>query len=192
MTIKKLQALNLEKVQPTLLQAAVKSLLEDYKNTADKEAFETIAKDNIEKVYQMVERSAPEAFEKEKPKKENTPRKEAKDKATIKSIDEDLQVLDADIKACRAKIREYNEAKKKGKPQKPKPTRHSRIKGHFISIANLIPPALKENKEVQKEARKVLLRAHRNIMNAFRMSDLRIEKGQEQIKEKFEKVIDKK
>ncbi|WP_010180387.1 hypothetical protein [Aquimarina agarilytica] len=192
MTIKQLQALDLEKVQPTLLQAAVKSLLEDYENTADKKAFETIAKENIEKVYKMVERSAPEALEKEKPKKEGTSKKESKDKATIKSIDEDLKLLDADIKACRAKIRAYNDEKRKGKPQKPKPTRHAKIKGHFISIANLIPPTLKENKEVQKEARKILLRAHRNIMNTFKMSDLRIEKGQEQIKEKFEKVIDKK
>ncbi len=192
MTIQQLLALDVEKVQPTLLQAAVKSILEDYQKTSDKKAFEEIAKENIEKVYALVQKSAPEAINNATSEKKPITEKATDDKPTIKSIDADLKALDKDIKVCRAKIKAYNEEKRKGQPKKKKPTRHSKIKGHFISISNLVPPSLKENKEVQKEARKILLRAHRGIMNVFRMSDLKTEQGQEDIKGKYEKVIEKK
>ena len=42
MTIQQLQALDINLVQPEGLQKAVKELLEDYKKTSDKKAFEDI------------------------------------------------------------------------------------------------------------------------------------------------------
>ena len=69
--------------------------------------------------------------------------------------------------------------------------RHTKIKGHFISIANLIPTKLKENVAVQKEAERVLLRAHRGIMNAYKMNTVTTEKGLDAIKEKFDKMEEK-
>ena len=64
MTIQQLQALDMSKVQPEALQTAVQDILNDYDATTDKKAFEDIAKENIEKVYSMVERLAPNAIKK--------------------------------------------------------------------------------------------------------------------------------
>ena len=45
MTIQKLQALDMSNVQPEALQTAVQDILDDYKETNDKKAFEEIAKE---------------------------------------------------------------------------------------------------------------------------------------------------
>ena len=66
MTIQQLQALNMSKVQPEALQKAVQDVLEDYNKTSNKEAFQDIAKENIEKVFSLVVRMSPDAIEKEK------------------------------------------------------------------------------------------------------------------------------
>jgi len=183
MTIEKLQKLKLSAVQPDALQTAVRELLADYEETSDKKAFEEIAKENIEKVFSMVERLAPDAIIKEP--------KPAKKKAPSKTVKKELDKMTSDIKLCRAKIRKFNEEKRKNEPKKPKPMRHTKIKGHFISIANLIPVKLKENVSVQKEAERVLLRAHRGIMNAYKMNTVTTEKGLDAIKEKFDKMEEK-
>lgn len=183
MTIEKLQKLQLSAVQPDALQTAVKELLADYMETSDKEAFEEIAKENIEKVFSMVERLSPDAIVKET--------KPAKKKAPSKTVKKELDKMTTDIKLCRAKIRRFNEEKRKNEPKKPKPMRHTKIKGHFISIANLIPAKLKDDVGVQKEAEKVLLRAHRGIMNAYKMNFVTTEKGVDAIKEKFDKMEEK-
>lgn len=180
MTIEKLQKLDLSKVQPEGLQTAVKELLSDFDETKDKDAFKEIAKDNIEKVFLLVERMSPDAIVKEK---KETPAKTTK---PPKTVQKELDELSEDIKMCRLKIRRFNEEKRKNEPKKPKPTRHSKIKKHFISIANLIPPAHKDNIEVQKAAEKVLLKAHRGIMNAYKMNTIRAEAGEKAIKEKYD------
>lgn len=198
MNIKLLQAIDLEKINIDSLKDAVKSILSDYNQTKDKASFEEIGKDNIIKVYKLVKRVSPDAIKTDNnPKKISSNNEKSSDikkkvheDTRIISIKEDLEALDQDIKACRAKIRKYNEEKKKGQSKRPKPTRHGKIKGHFISISNLIPPTLKNNKTVQKEARKILLKAHRGIMNAYRMNDLNIKKGQEHIEEKYDKILE--
>ena len=210
MTIKQLQALDMSKVQPEALQTAVQDILDDYKATNDKKAFEEIAKPNIEKVFLLVERLAPNAIKSEKvemketkesskketteSKKETTEsKKEApkKDEKPTKTVKKELDSLSEDIKACRLKIKHFNEEKRKNEPQKPKPRRHTKIKNHFIAIANLIPPAHKDNVKMQKEAEKILLRAHRGIMNTYGINFVRAEAGELAIKEKYDKMEEK-
>jgi hypothetical protein len=206
MTIQKLQALDMSNVQPEALQTAVKDILDDYKETNDKKAFEEIAKENIEKVYLLVERLAPKAIKTEKSENKETkksskkeekkapePKKEVpkKSEKPTKTIKKELDSLSDDIKACRLKIKRFNEEKRKNEPKKPKPMRHTKIKNHFISIANLIPPAHKDNVKIQKEAEKILLRAHRGIMNTYGINFVRAEAGELAIKEKYDKMEEK-
>ncbi len=203
MTIQQLLALDMSNVQPEALQTAVQDILDDYKETSDKEAFEEIAKENIEKVFLLVERLAPKAIKAEK--KEKLEEKEAvksqsseskedvlkKDGKPTKTVKKELDSLSKDIKSCRLKIRKFNEEKRKNEPRKPKPMRHTKIKNHFIAIANLIPPAHKDNVKMQKEAEKILLRAHRGIMNTYGINFLRAEAGEIAIKEKYDKMEEK-
>ena len=203
MTIQQLLALDMSNVQPEALQKAVTDILDDYKETSDKEAFEEIAKENIEKVFLLVERLAPKAIKAEK--KEKLEEKEAvksqsseskkdvlkKDGKPTKTVKKELDSLSKDIKACRLKIRKFNDEKRKNEPKKPKPMRHTKIKNHFIAIANLIPPAHKDNVKMQKEAEKILLRAHRGIMNTYGINFVRAEAGELAIKEKYDKMEEK-
>jgi len=203
MTIQQLQALDMSNVQPEALQTAVQDILDDYKETNDKKAFEEIAKENIEKVFRLVERLAPNAIKAEKAEKKEskeTPKKESsdskkdapkKDKEPTKTVKKELDSLSKDIKACRLKIKRFNEEKRKNEPKKPKPMRHTKIKNHFIAIANLIPPAHKDNVKMQKEAEKILLRAHRGIMNTYGINFVRAEAGELAIKEKYDKMEEK-
>lgn len=202
MTIQQLQALDMSKVQPDALAKAVTDILDDYKETSDKKAFEEIAKENIEKVFLLVERMAPDSIKKqkaekkatEKPEKKNdAPKKETpkKEKKASKTVKKELDSLNEDIKACRLKIRKFNEEKRKNQPKKPKPMRHTKIKNHFIAIANLIPPAHKDNVKMQKEAEKILLRAHRGIMNTYGINFVRAEAGEKDIKAKYDKMEEK-
>lgn len=203
MTIQQLQALDMSNVQPEALQTAVQDILDDYKETNDKKAFEEIAKENIEKVFLLVERLAPKAIKAEKAEKKEskeTSKKESsdskkdapkKDKEPIKTVKKELDSLSKDIKACRLKIKRFNEEKRKNEPKKPKPMRHTKIKNHFIAIANLIPPAHKDNVKMQKEAEKILLRAHRGIMNTYGINFVRAEAGELAIKEKYDKMEEK-
>ncbi|WP_010178061.1 hypothetical protein [Aquimarina agarilytica] len=207
MTILQLQALDMSLVQPEALKTAVQDILDDYNATSDKKAFEDIAKENIEKVFLLVERLAPKAIKKSKeeaPKKtekkevakdekETTPEKKAseKPKKPNKTVKKELDALSKDIKACRLKIKKYNEEKRKNQPKKPKPMRHTKIKNHFVAIANLIPPAHKENIKMQKEAEKILLRAYRGIMNTYGINFVRAEAGEKEIKERYDKMEEK-
>jgi len=203
MTIQQLQELDMSNVQPEALQTAVQDILDDYKETNDKKAFEEIAKENIEKVFRLVERLAPNAIKAEKAEKKEskeTPKKESsdskkdapkKDKEPTKTVKKELDSLSKDIKACRLKIKRFNEEKRKNEPKKPKPMRHTKIKNHFIAIANLIPPAHKDNVKMQKEAEKILLRAHRGIMNTYGINFVRAEAGELAIKEKYDKMEEK-
>jgi len=203
MTIKQLQALDMSKVQPEALQTAVQDILDDYKATNGKKAFEEIAKANIEKVFLLVERLAPKAIKSEKVEKKaakESSKKEPieskkevpkKDEKPTKTVKKELDSLSEDIKACRLKIKRFNEEKRKNEPQKPKPRRHTKIKNHFIAIANLIPPAHKDNVKMQKEAEKILLRAHRGIMNTYGINFVRAEVGEKAIKKKYDKMEEK-
>ncbi len=203
MTIQQLQALDMSNVQPEALQTAVQDILDDYKETNDKKAFEEIAKENIEKVFLLVERLAPNAIKAEKAEKKEskeTSKKELsdskkdapkKDKEPTKTVKKELDSLSKDIKACRLKIKRFNEEKRKNEPKKPKPMRHTKIKNHFIAIANLIPPVHKDNVKMQKEAEKILLRAHRGIMNTYGINFVRAEAGEKDIKAKYDKMEEK-
>ncbi len=204
MTIQQLQALDMSKVQPEALQTAVQDILNDYDATTDKKAFEDIAKENIEKVFLLVERLSPKAIKevKEEAPKKTEKKEVAKDeketaiekrtsekpKKPNNTVKKELDALSEDIKACRLKIRKFNEEKRKNQPKKPKPMRHTKIKNHFIAIANLIPPAHKENVKMQKEAEKILLRAYRGIMNTYGINFVRAEAGEKDIKEKYDKM----
>ncbi len=194
MTIEKLQQVQLEKVQPEALREMLEDMLSDYDKTNDKEAFNEIAQENIEKVFLLVEKMSPSALkakEKNSENKKEITKKTEETKAASKTIKKELEVLNKDIKVCRAKIKKYNEEKRKNTPKKPKPTRHSKIKSHFVSIANLIPPTHKDNLNVQKEAKKVLLKAYREIMNTYKMNRIKTEVGEKALEELYDKIEEK-
>lgn len=194
MTIQQLQAIDVTKVKSDGLKSAIEQILIDYDEFSNKKLFEDTAKDNIEKVFQMVEKTSPEAIpQKVQPEKKEVKKNEAspKKKFTKEETKKELEIINNDIKACRAKIRAFNKEKRENEPEKPKPKRHEKIKRHFISITNLIPPALKDDIDVLKLAERILLKAHRDIMNAYRMNTLRTSEGEKEIKEKYDQLEEK-
>lgn len=191
MTIEELQNIKLDKIESKGLQKAVKDMLSDFEDTTNKKAFKAIAKDNIEKVFLLVERMSPNALKKEeKTVKKKVSKKvlETTKKVASPKIEKELDDLNESIKVCRSKIRAHNKEKRKNTPKKPKPTRHTKIKKHLLAIVTLIPPEHKDDMDVQKEAEKVLLRAHRGIMNAYQMNTIRAKEGEKAIKEKYNQI----
>lgn len=217
-TIQDLLKLDLSKVRPEALQKSVKGIIDDYNAIGAKDAFEKAAGDNIDKIYKMVTKVSPDAivetpcgdpievetktkstssknkataFKKHqkgsKKKKEETKKESPKRTTTKKDLDEVLN----EIKQCRVKIKKYNEQKRKEEGPKPKPTRYAKIKGQFISLANLIPKGLKDDLEVQKEANKLLRNTHRSLLKIYKMNAIKGKKDNEELKERYEKIEEK-
>ncbi|QKX04172.1 hypothetical protein HN014_04365 [Aquimarina sp. TRL1] len=206
-TIQDLLQLDLSKVRPQALQDSVKGIIKDYNDIEAKQVFEKEEEASINKIYQMVTKVSPDAIadnpcvdpQEEKPKKKPTEKKkktttkkkakkETPQKITIKKeLDEVLN----EIKQCRVKIRKYNEQKRKEEGPKPQPTRYAKIKGHIISLGNLIPKGLKEDLEVQKEANRLLRSTHRSLLKIYKMTSVKGEKDSKELKERYEKIEEK-
>jgi hypothetical protein len=119
--------------------------------------------------------------------KKKTPTPKPKEEATKAEINE----LEEEVKVCRVKMKMYREEKLKLEGPKPQPTRYAKIKGHFVSLGNLIPKGLKDDLEVQKEANKFLRNAHRSLLKIYKMNAIKGQKDNEELKERYEKIEEK-
>ena len=209
-TIQDILKLDLSKVQPEALQKSVKQIMEDYKNIEAKDVFEKAAADNIDKIYKMVTKVSPDAIVENSPcaepiteesKTEPTSKKNKKASNKKKPIPKDkprktatkteVDAVLEEIKQCRVKIKKYNEKKRKLEKPKPIPTRYAKIKGHFISLGNLIPENLEDKMEVQKQSKKLLKNTHRNLLKIYRMNAIRGQKDNEELKKRLDKIEEK-
>lgn len=104
----------------------------------------------------------------------------------------DVKGLDNEIQQCRIKIKKYNEERRKNQPEKKPVSRYIKIRNHILALGRLIPPGLKDDLDTQKKTKRVLIKAHRELLNTFNMTSLRnIDRDQKEIKEKFEKIEEK-
>ncbi|WP_035085288.1 hypothetical protein [Aquimarina latercula] len=105
---------------------------------------------------------------------------------------QDVKGLDKEIQQCRIKIKKYNEERRKNQPEKKPVSRYIKIRNHILALGRLIPPGLKDDLDTQKKTKRVLIKAHRELLNTFNMTSLRnIDRDQKEIKEKFEKIEEK-
>lgn len=186
--IEDLQQIEIEKVQPKLLQDMLKGLLLEFKESQYPDIFLEERKENIDKIYDTIKRMSSGAIIN---KKKDSKSSVAKKDKVSKTIQKELEELDEEIKACRVKIKKYNTEKRKNEPAKPKITRHVKIKKHLIAIGNLIPDKFKDDIKIQKETEKVLLLAYRKIMDTYKITTLKAQKGEKEIKEKYDKIEEK-
>lgn len=216
-TIHDLLKLDISKVQPEELRLEVQEIINDYSAITSKDIFEKNAADNIEEIYNMVIQISPDAVvqnpcadpEEEKaktskPKKKSSPKKgkktptakkeqksSTKEKPKRTATKKDVDAVLNEIKQCRIKIKKYNEQKRKEEGPKPKPSPYTKIKGHIISLGNLIPDRLKDNLEVQKESKKLLKSTHRSLLKIYGMNTIRGQKDNEELKERFDRIEEK-
>ncbi len=125
-----------------------------------------------------------------KTKKKERPKSKPKVKVNPNSDDRkaEREKLNKKAQHCKLMLRKHYEEMRKLEDPKSKPTRYQKIKNLFASIGNQIPDKLKNNLEVQQETEKILLRAHRQIIDAFGMSKLKAQKDQQAIKEKYDQI----
>lgn len=194
-----LRNLDLEKIKIDSLQQAIMTLLIDYEKEDDKEAFENAANENIEMLFNLVSKHAPDALPKEESAEEQQApaeqqgqqdrydaeeeqrQKKEKSKRALTEVEE----ISSEIDECRRVIREYNKQRRQAKPPVKK-TRLTKLKEKFVGIANLIPDKLKENKNVREQTEKVLLDALADLKKAWQMNV--IKQAQEAIRKKFEQL----
>ena len=113
------------------------------------------------------------------------------EKARSKRILAELKDLKPELDRCRTVVNEANKKKREAEGAKPKKTRLTKLKTKLLSIARLIPPQLKDNPDVQKKTEKILLTAHRELVNAWGMDKVKAKPGAEAIKEKFDAMEEK-
>ncbi|WP_062062766.1 hypothetical protein [Aquimarina longa] len=217
-TIHDLLKLDLSKIRHEAVQKSVKGIIDDYNEIESKAVFEKEEETSINKIYQMITKISPNAIidinpcadpEEEKvktskpkkknlstkdknkaiPKKEQTRRVKDKPEQTVGKTE--IDELEKVVKECRVKMKIYREEKRKLEGAKPKPTRYAKIKGHMISLGNLIPDRLESNLEVQKESKKLLKSTHRSLLKIYKMNAIRGQKDNEELKERYEKIEDK-
>lgn len=214
-TINDLQQIDLSKIQSENLLKKINELLEGYKNASNKEDFLKKNRFGISGSYKTVQKyfsdaipnkgttatkksekqSTPKTESKEEtlPKKEDTPKK-SKSIPKISSEDYQKEIKDATdrLEECRVLIRLENEQKRALQPEKRPLTTYEKVRKKLLSLSKLIPSKYKDNLEVQMETERIILKAHKDILKAWRMNSLiKKEKDQEMIKENFEKIEEK-
>lgn len=172
----------ISKYSPEALPSALENPCEDVTEVKDKKAKE---KKKTQKKANTTTQKKPSKTANSKKKK--TPAPKPKQEATKAEINE----LEEEVKVCRVKMKMYREEKLKLEGPKPQPTRYAKIKGHFISLGNLIPKGLKDDLEVQKEANKFLRNAHRSLLKIYKMNAIKGQKDNEELKERYEKIEEK-
>lgn len=212
--------IDLSKIENEKVKTLTEELIADYREMNDKEAASKIMQESAERVYKLISKSSPEALpkavenpceeiekevksNKKTPKKQgvktekkpvmNKPKRKKVGEASLKKevTKAELNELEEEVKVCRVKMKMYREEKRKMEGSKPIPSRYAKIKGHFISLGNLIPKPLKDNLEVQKEANKILRNTHRALLKTYRMSAFKGKKDNEELKERYEKIEEK-
>ncbi len=210
-TIKDLIQLDIKKIEDPELKEQVQSTVKEYKNAKDKTFFEKELQSTIDMIYDYVKEVSPEAIESKeeespcgdddettikKVKKKNTAKdKKEKKKKKIekpKATKADTLEMNEGLKKCDRELKAYRAERRKSLPQKPPPTRYAKIRNHILALGKLIPPKLKDNLETQRQIKKILMKAHRDILSNFKMTSLRsLDRDQNEIKEKFEKIEEK-
>ncbi len=213
-TIKELEELQFDKIENSKLKQQVKEVIQGYNEAIDKEDYLEAFKPNINKIYEYVEKYFPEAIKspldedcpcdeeeskstknEKKASKPNKPKKSSKKKTkaspTPKATKKDLEELEEQIKMCRVKIKQYNEEKRKGEPKKKPPTRYEKIKGHIISLENLIPDRLKNNIKAQKESKRLMQSTHRKLLEIYGMTALEGKNDNKELQERLDKIEEK-
>ncbi|WP_281989741.1 hypothetical protein [Aquimarina aggregata] len=122
-----------------------------------------------------------------KSEKKNTSSPKPEGEATKAELNE----LEEEVKVCRVKMKIYRDEKRKLEGPKPQPTRYAKIKGHIISLGNLIPKGLKDDLEAQKDANRLLRSTHRSLLKIYKMNALRGKKDNEELQERYEKIEEK-
>ncbi len=214
-TIQHLLDLDLAKVANPTLTETITEILDSYKNAGDKKDFLKVYQPNIDKAYTLVTKFAPDAIKKEIKKKPSTTKKtsltsasgtpkekkrkkeEEKPKPQKKPIqklsatayaDRKKEIYD-ELEGCREMIRIDNKQKRAlAPPKRPKST-YEKVQSKVLSLGKLIPSNLKGSLEVQRQTKKILMRAHKDILNAWKMTSLRkLEKDQNEIKEVYQEI----
>lgn len=166
------------------------------------EALPTVAEnpcDDVTKVKQKKGKSS----KKTQKKKPTTAKKKVSESAKTqkkktsnvkpeqKATKAELNELEEEVKVCRVKMKMYREEKRKLEGPKPQPTRYAKIKGHFISLGNLIPKGLKNDLEAQKEANRLLRNTHRSLLKIYRMNAVKGRTDNDELKERYDKIEEK-
>jgi len=108
-----------------------------------------------------------------------------------KRVMDELEKLQPELERCRAVVREAQAKKKEAEGPKPKPTRFTQLKTKLLSLAGIIPPKFKENLGVQEQTKRILLKTHRDLVEAWGMDRKKAQPGADAIEEKFEKIEEK-
>ncbi len=209
-TIKDVLQLDQNKIEDSEVKKQVQNIIKEHTMATDKEFFIKELQSSIDTIYELVKEDSPEAIEKkpkESPcadpeeskkatskrnKKNVSGKKTTKKKEQPKTTKADVSKMSPALEQCDRELKAYRAEQRKLQPQKPPPTRYSKIRNHIIGLGKLIPPKLKDDLETQKKTKKILMKAHRDILDNFRMNSLRnIKRDQNEIKERFEKIEDK-
>ncbi|MCB0374786.1 MAG: hypothetical protein KDD04_02595 [Sinomicrobium sp.] len=113
------------------------------------------------------------------------------DAAKSKKIMEELKKLEPEIAQCRATIREYNKKQREAQGPKPKKSRYTLLKERLLSLVSLIPAKLQEDHRVYTKTEKILLGAHRELVEAWQMSKVKAKYGADAIKDTFDAMEEK-
>ncbi len=208
-SIQDILKIDISKIENEKVKPFVEEFISDYKGIDDESVAVKIMQERAELLYKMIQKSSPAALPttsespcddkvpEDKPKKKTPKKKQEKvKKATEVPVKKEitkaaLNELEEEVKVCRVKMKMYREEKRKLEEPNPPPSRYAKIKGHFISLGNLIPKNLKENLEVQKETNKVLRNAHRALLKTYRMTAVKGKKDNDELKERYQKIEEK-
>jgi len=125
------------------------------------------------------------------PLKADGEQKAESEEVRSKRVMDELEKLQPELERCRAVVREAQAKKKEAEGPKPKPTRFTQLKTKLLSLAGIIPPKFKENLGVQEQTKRILLKTHRDLVEAWGMDRKKAQPGADAIEEKFEKIEEK-
>lgn len=207
-TIKDLLQLDIQKIEDPDLKKQVQNIIKEHAMATDKAFFVKELQSSMDAIYAFVKEDSPQAMKKQQKQSpcadteqtkipsEKTKKKKKKKKTIQKDIPKttkaDTLEMNESLKKCDMELKAFRAERRNLLPQKPPPTRYEKIRNHILALGRLIPPKLKENLETQRQTKKILMKAHRDILSSFKMTSLRnIDRDQKEIKEKFEKIEEK-
>lgn len=217
-TIHDILQLDLTKIEKPALTETLTEIIEGYKNADDKKDFLAVFQPNIDKAYLLVSKFTPEAIDNKQqtpcstaPKKEITlgntpvssekkkkkkgkakPEEQAKPKLSSAQYQGLRKQINDKLESCRRMIRQDNKEKRALLPPKRPQSTYEKVQKKILSLGKLIPSNLKNNLEVQRETKKIMMRTHKDILKAWRMNSItKLEKDQQEIQQNYQKIEEK-
>ncbi len=139
--------------------------------------------------------TAPKTVVKKKTRSKKATTAKKKDKKTTPKTPEQTQEIEAVIKECRMRIREYQQTKRAAQEQAgtapKKATRYDKIRGHLIALGNLLPAPLQKDLDTQMNIKRLLLRTQKKLIDLYQMSPRNAEKQVQHIKDKYDTIAEK-